>query len=126
MQAGKLRKRVDVQQLTAAPSDPALQDPYNAPPPPADDGNWETLVTRWAFVRPLSGRELFQARQVRPDVTHRVTMRWFTGAWTGNLAPGVGPKMRLLLQQTRRLNVLYAVNVEERDRELDLLCIEEV
>lgn len=30
----------------------------------------------WVAVDPLSGRELFWAKQMRADLTHKITMRW--------------------------------------------------
>lgn len=126
VQAGKYRKRVYVQQLTEPPTDLAMADPYNAPPSPLQDSNWGTTVVRWAEVLPLTGRELFQGQQVRQDVTHRVTMRWFRGAPpTGSYLPAVNPKMRLQLNG-RTLQIASVINVEERNVELVLMCREEV
>jgi SPP1 family predicted phage head-tail adaptor len=124
--AGQLKKRVQVQVLQAAPADLALRDPYNAPPPPEKDSSWQTVCTHWASVEPISGKELFQAQQVRSDATHKVVMRYFKNARIFVLKPGVDPSMRLVLQQHRILNVLSCVNSKEQDRWLELLCVEEV
>ena len=34
---------------------------------------------RWASILPLSGRTLFDARQVDGEVTHKITIRFFEG-----------------------------------------------
>lgn len=37
---------------------------------------WTTQATVWAAIEPLSGRELFTAQQVRPELTTRIRMRY--------------------------------------------------
>lgn len=123
--AGDLDKRVRVQKLAAPSTDPAQGNPYNAPTDPTKDANWPTVATRWASIAPLSGRELFMAQQIRADVTHRVKMRWFPDALSGQVKVGLKPKMRLVFQG-RKLNVVSCIDVDELHVELDLLCIEEV
>jgi head-tail adaptor len=124
--AGTMRHRVQVQQLKPASTDLAMRLPYNAQPSPADDASWQTTSVQWAGIKPLSGRELFQAQQVRADVTHRVWMRWFPGVSTFTVQPGIKPSMRLLFKNTRPLNIVYCANVDEYGVEFDILCIEEV
>jgi SPP1 family predicted phage head-tail adaptor len=125
VQAGKMRHRVVVQMLRAPSRDAAQLDPYNAPPSPAKEENWYPVCTRWAEIKPLSGQEIFQGQQVRPDITHQIKMRWFKEALTYVLKPGVDPKMRLVFEG-RPLNVVSCVNIGERRRELDIRAIEQV
>lgn len=40
---------------------------------------WTTCAVRACEKIDLAGRELFHAAQVRPDVTHKVTLRYFEG-----------------------------------------------
>lgn len=40
---------------------------------------WSLVATRWAAVEPGAGREVWQAGQSRPEVSHTVTMRTFDG-----------------------------------------------
>ena len=75
---------------------------------------WQAVGTYWAEVRPLAGRELEVARQLRADVTHAVAMRR-VGA--------IGPKGRLLFRG-RTLNIVSVLDVGERRRELKLVCAE--
>ena len=37
---------------------------------------WQDVITVWASVEPLSGREYFYAHQITAEVTHRVRIRY--------------------------------------------------
>lgn len=69
MQAGRLRHRLQLQQLVAT------QD--------ADAGtvaeSWADVATLWAEIVPLSGRELIAAASVQASVNTRITIRWREG-----------------------------------------------
>lgn len=75
---------------------------------------WRTFDHMWGSVEPLSGRELYNAAQVQPDVTHMVKMRY---------RAGVAPKMRIQ-HDARTLDILSITNREERNIELELMCKE--
>ena len=77
---------------------------------------WTTVHTVRAEVLPLSGREQLHLQQLEAAVTHRVTTRWIAG---------VTPKMRLLFKG-RPMNIRVAINLEERDLWLQMLCEEGV
>lgn len=79
---------------------------------------WATLATVWAAIEPLTGREFFQAQQVQAEVSHKITMRHYTGIT-------ISPKDRLLYG-TRVFRIESMLNVEERSIELVLMCREEV
>lgn len=66
IRAGQLDQRVTL----LAPADVADVDTYGHP-----QGEPASLGTFWAGVRGLAGREAEQARQVRAEATHAVTMR---------------------------------------------------
>jgi len=104
MRAGKLRHRVEIQELgeTRRPDGGVVE-------------GWTTVATRWASVSPLSGRELFQAQVVDSDITHRVRMRHYTGLTTDH---------RLLHNSTRVLNIGQILNLDERGIEDELMCKE--
>ena len=40
---------------------------------------WTTDATRWAEIRPMSGKELSTAQQVSPRVSHKIVLRHFPG-----------------------------------------------
>lgn len=105
MQAGKLRHRVDIQKPTNAQNSLGETVP--------------TFVDQdrvWAEVMPLSGRELLAARQTTGEVTHQVTIRW---------RDGLTPTHRIRFG-TRIFEILSVINVEERNREMRVLCKEHV
>lgn len=103
MRAGDLPHRVELQRATGVRNEVG-----------EEEQTWTTIAQLWAGVKPLSGRELWNAQQVQPDVTHEVSMRFY---------PGVTPKMRIKFR-TRILNIVSAVNVDENDTELRLVCVE--
>lgn len=109
MKAGKLRHRIEVQHDTSTTVDAAGHiTPSNQP-----------FGKRWASIEHLSGRELWNAQQVQPDVTHRVRIRYLDG---------LNERMRLRFKERgktdRYLNILTINNVQERDIEQELLCME--
>lgn len=77
---------------------------------------WETYLTPWASVEPLTGREIFQGAQVRPDVTHTIKIRYRSGITTAMRA-----KFR-----SRYFYFDSVLDIEERRRELVILAKEEV
>lgn len=103
MRAGQLRHRIVIQSVTET------RDSFGQPQP-----SWSTFAERYAEILPQSGREYLAARTITPELTHLVRLRGVTG---------VTPKMRVLLG-TRVLDILAAVPVEERTRELLLTCRE--
>lgn len=105
MKAGTLRHKVTIQKASQT-LDSSRQ--------PTD--LWVKVADVWAAVEPLSGRELVVAQQQQPDVTHRVRMRARTD---------VKAKMRVR-HDNRSLYIGSVVNVDERDKELHLLCRERV
>lgn len=110
MEAGKLRHRVVIEKNT-----PSL-DAYGQPVPGWPPGGGAVFALRWASVEPLRGRELFTAQQVKPDVTHRVRLRWLKGLTTAMRIRHAG----------RYLNIDSIINRDERNIELELICHEAV
>ena len=103
MKAGELRHKVTIQKVSQT-LDSSRQTV----------DLWTKLAEVWAAVEPLSGRELLNAQQIQPDVTHRVRIRH---------RDDVTAKMRVQ-HDSRNLNIESIINVNERDRELHLLCRE--
>ena len=106
MQSGKLRHLVDIQTVTATRD--STGQATNA---------WaDTSTNQRAFIRPLRGNELMIARQVTPQVTHEITMRNPTLTHLQRLQEAGG---------SRTFNILSIINVNERDHEKRILCVEE-
>ena len=75
---------------------------------------WTNEKTVWGSIEPLSGREYFQAQQVQSKVTHKVSIRYYTGLRTD---------WRILFG-SRIFDIVSALNIEERNREMVLYCTE--
>lgn len=106
---GSMRDRVEIQSLTE------VQDSFNEPIQTA-----ATFATRWGTLEPLSGRETFEAAQLRGTVDHRITMRHLDG---------VTPKMRAVVTigaKTRTFDIQAVLNPDERRRFTELLVSEEI
>jgi SPP1 family predicted phage head-tail adaptor len=103
MQAGSLTQRVVIEQPGTA------RDDYGERPI-----TWLPVATRWACITPLTGRELWNAQQVQPDVTHNVSLRYMRG---------ITPKMRINYGG-RILQILSVITVDENATELRLVCME--
>jgi len=69
-----------------------------------------------ASIEPISGREYFSAQTTQADVTHRINLRYVAG---------VKPKMRVKYG-SRIFDILSVSNVDERNRELQLMCRESI
>lgn len=69
-----------------------------------------------AFVRPTTGREYEEAQKLRAETTYLVRMRY---------VPGVTPDMRVLYG-TKTLYVESVLDVDERHKELIVVCYEKV
>jgi len=106
IRAGELRHRVTIQQ--------------NNNPTRGSSGeeipNWQDVATVWAAVEPLRGREFFESQQVNAEVTTRIRIRYRSG---------IAPTMRAVYGN-RIFDIQAVINVDERNRELHLMCREEV
>lgn len=107
MKIGEMRHRITFQQEIKTP-----------------DGHkgftiqWQDLVTVWASVEPLSiasTREYFYSHQIKPEVTHKVKMRY---------REDITEKMRIK-HRGRVLDIKSIIDLKERREELEILCKEE-
>lgn len=104
MRAGTLRHRVTFQTRVTT------QDEYGAP---AD--TWtDAFANIAASIEPLSGRELLAAQAVQNESQLRVKIRFVSG---------IVPGMRIMFN-SRIFNIIHISNIDERNRELHLLCSE--
>ena len=105
MCAGLMRNRVQLQRRIKVP----------------DGGGgythvWETFAVVWAYIKPLSGNESLVAMQLEASVTHDVIMRH---------RPDLAPEDRVVYK-TRAFHIRSVINIEERNRWLQLRCEEGV
>jgi SPP1 family predicted phage head-tail adaptor len=75
---------------------------------------WADVATVWASVEPIRGREYFQAAAVNAENTVRFRIRY---------RPGIMPNMRVLYNG-RTFNIQSVIDVNERHREIQLMCQE--
>jgi SPP1 family predicted phage head-tail adaptor len=105
MRPGLLQYRVEIQTQTST-SD-AMGQPVNT---------WKTTQTRWAGVMPLTSREGFFAKSVRPELSHRITLRWFDGLEHGHR----------IKMDARIFDIASIINVDEGNHTLQVDCVEVV
>jgi SPP1 family predicted phage head-tail adaptor len=77
---------------------------------------WTTQATVWASIKPVSGREYFNASGERAEVTHTIGILY---------GPTVAPRDRIVYG-SRMFDIKSVINVDERNRELLLMCTEHV
>lgn len=106
IEAGRLRHRLELQQP--------------GPEVRATDGSehpqWLPYATVWGSVSPLTGRELWQARQSNPDVTHRVVIRFQPGL--------VLLATHRIKHRGRYLNLMAVRDIDERLRRWEIDAVE--
>lgn len=83
-----------------------------------EEGNplepWQDVVKVWATVNPLRGREFWQAASVNAENTIRVEIRY---------RKGITSNMRILYGE-RILEITNVIDVEEKHKEMHLMCKE--
>lgn len=80
---------------------------------------WTTLKSVYAFIEALSGNERMAAMSYSTDVSHRVTVRY--DAMFDD--PRVAATYRILYG-ARIFNIEAALNLDESNREMQLICSE--
>lgn len=107
MQSGRLRERVTIQTetVTRDASGEELR-------------TWAEVATVWASVTPGASSERFlaSAGQRVAEVTHTVRIRFRSG---------LTPKMRLVWETTRILEIISVIDPDMRNSTTVLLCSEE-
>lgn len=105
MNAGRLRHKIDIEQLVAGSPN---QNEYGEP-----SEVWTVFLNDiWAAVEPLQGRELFAAQEHHAEVTTRIRIRY---------RDGVTAKMRVVFEGAY-YDIKAVIDPERRHRELHLLC----
>jgi len=103
MRAGVMRQRVAIEQATES------RDAHGGV-----TRTWTAYATRWASIEPMQGRELFEAQQVKSNVTHKVRLRHLDGI----------TESMVVKHLSRTLNIESIINTHERNAETVLLCTE--
>ena len=104
MQAGALRQRLQIQaKVETRDSRGGVIE------------TWSTVAERWGMITPLRMREIFQAQQVEARVSHRITLRYYAGL----------TNQHRVVHEQRVFHIQPPINVNERNRETELLAMEE-
>lgn len=77
---------------------------------------WKKAGGAWAIIEPLGGEERLVASIVRAETTHKVTMRHLAGITPANQ----------LIFGSRIFEIESILNVEEKNREMVLMCKEKI
>ena len=77
---------------------------------------WATAEERWGAIDPLSGNERYAAQQVSPNVSHRIRLRFGSTVTAKDRITHAG----------RTFDINAVLNSGERNRQLELLCVEQV
>ncbi len=101
MRAGRTRHRVTIQQPTA-------DEPWGK------EVTYKDYTSLWASIEPLRGEEYFAAQQINAEITTKIVARY---------QRGIVPKMRAVFKD-RIFEIIYVVNPDERNRELQLMVKE--
>lgn len=104
MQAGRLRKRVELQSTPIT----------NRNPTGGVVENWTTIVTRWAELIPLRGQERFEAAQMEAQTTIKIRIRYYSQ---------LKPTWRIKYGE-RIFNITGIANVGERNFAQEIECKE--
>lgn len=107
MRAGQLRKRVIVQKLGRARDDFGQENDV-----------WTNIVTVWASIEPLTGREQLTAQQQEANMTHRIRMRAIPNF-------RLNPRDRIYFPaEARTFDIKFTADVQEKHFELEIMAEE--
>lgn len=101
--AGKLIRKVLIEYKTQ------LADVYGALV-----DTWGTHATWWAQIIPTTGREYVESGKVSSEVTTRMRGRYLNG---------ISPVMRVKYG-TRIFSIVAIINIDERNKEIEILAKE--
>ena len=104
MNSGRYRHRITIQKKTEARD--AIGGTVET---------WTTDFSRWGHIRPLSGREVFEAEQLQTRQSHMISLRFTASISTQN---------RILFQSTL-FHIMSVKNPDVRKRVTELGCMEE-
>ena len=104
-ETGELNKRVAIQSRDDPPAKNAAGEPIES---------WSTDDTVWAKIQTATGKELYVGQQVKAELSHKITIRYYSGLTTAHR----------LLYDSRVFDINYVIDVDERHIWHELLCKE--
>ena len=115
MQSGKLRHHIWVQRKDTT------RNSYGE-----ETTVWEDDVEAWASIMPVRGQEYFAASSLNIVVTHRIRARFLRMSDGSRITPENRIKFVDKESVTRYFGIKGVINVDERNIQLDLMCVEEL
>ena len=103
MRAGGLRQRVTIQDKSAS------KNTYGE-----EVITWADFAKVWAAVEPLRGREFLDGKMITAEVSTRIRIRYRSG---------ITPEMRVEFGSIV-YDIHSIIHLEEREREIHLMCQE--
>lgn len=103
--AGKLIHSITVQRAVLTPDGAG-----------GNTRSWIDVMTARAFVKPISGSERMYAMRIEANTTHKIYMRYTAALLTSDR----------IIFKGRTLEVNAVINIEERDRWLEVHAVEGV
>ncbi len=82
---------------------------------------WNELSTIWGSLDPISARERWNAHKLEPNVTHRIITRY-----RPDIRVNEDQHLALDTLPERQFNIRGVINIEERDKFMELLVEEGV
>ena len=79
-----------------------------------EDEVWKDILSTWANINPISGKEYYSAETINSDLTHKIRLRY---------RRGITPDMRILYKD-RIFNIVSVINEYEKNAILQLMCRE--
>ena len=73
---------------------------------------WNDVCTCWANIRPLAGKEFYEAETINSDLTHRIRLRY---------RKDITPDMRAVYRG-RIFSIQSVINDYEKNVSLQLMC----
>jgi len=106
MRAGRLRHRLD------------LQSPTHANTVGTITTTWGTVATIWGSIEPLRvySKEFYGSALYNADMTGTIIIRY---------TADIKPDYRILFE-TRTFEIISIINIDEKDKEMQLMVKEEV
>lgn len=80
------------------------------------DRTWTNFANARAEIKPLRGAEQFRAMNLEDSITHKITIRYRSG---------ITSHMRIVFG-TRIMNIRSVINIDERNRWLEIMADEGV
>jgi len=75
---------------------------------------WGNLDTVWAAIEPFKGDERYEVQKLEADLSHKIILRYRSG---------ILPNMRINFD-SKVFEIIYIINRDERNIELELHCRE--